>query len=77
MTNFFHTNFLESIKAKLEDMEGTIREKIHKLSNEQIQDEVEGWVHFSKTLDTKFFRITETNQLIKALISQVMEERNP
>jgi hypothetical protein len=33
LTNFFH-KFLESIKAKLEEMEGTIREKRHKLSNE-------------------------------------------
>jgi hypothetical protein len=42
-------------------------------------EEVEGWVEdpiHSRTLDNKYFRITETYWLMKTLITQALEKKN-
>jgi hypothetical protein len=44
MTNFFHSRFPNLVKVEIEEMEGVIKEKRQKLTNEHIEDELEGWI---------------------------------
>lgn len=77
--NFYHSRFPDSIKEEVDQMEVAIREKGKNISNEQIQEEFEGWFQgprFSRKRDTKIFRITEMYWMTKALFAQVVEKRN-
>lgn len=58
-------------------METTIHNKCQKLSKDHVEAEFAGWIldpRYSRTCDTKIFRLTELYWLNKVFITQIVEE---
>jgi hypothetical protein len=54
-----------------------MRAKSHLTPNDKIMEEIQGWVDdpmYSRTWDTKFFKIVETYWLVKTLVAQALNK---
>lgn len=75
----FHCKFPTETKAEVANMEHAIKRKRWKLPKEQLEAEFKEWVpdsSYSRTRDTKIFKLIELYWLNKAFITQVVEEKS-
>jgi hypothetical protein len=75
VTNY-HSQFLENIKQEMDAMEHIIHKEIREISKLQLEDEFMDSVLdpcFSRSRNTKVFKLIELYWLNKAFVAQVIE----